>query len=143
MLGRKSYTADELMAAQRIVDRQLNAYRALVEAVDKTGDASARAAVEELEPELVANLALALDRVFVHRTRPATGKESTPLNELEVLTDALMGNDGVVRGVSAIRYQPEQTVLGLAPGDRVRLTADRFAQLARAVLGELDEKFRE
>lgn len=91
---------------------------------------------------LFGNLVLALDRRFVHRVRLLTGKDSNPLNEVELLADSLMDNDGVLRTGPVVRYKPAETVLGLAPGDRITLTADRFEQLAKAFFAELERRFR-
>jgi len=45
--------------------------------------------------------------------RGVTGKDGTPLNELELLAESLMNNDGVLRGNNVIRYAAEKTVVGL------------------------------
>jgi hypothetical protein len=39
-------------------------------------------------------MTLVLDRYFVHRLRVVAGKDGNPLNEIELLTDSLMNNDG-------------------------------------------------
>jgi hypothetical protein len=77
----------------------------------------------------------------VHRLRGVTGKDGTPLNELELLTDALISNDGVLREISVIRYVPEKSVTQLQIGDSIRLTADDVERLANAVFEELEQKF--
>src|SRR3954452_4789276 len=105
MLGRKTFTQDELTAATTAMQQQLDAYRAL----------PGSAALEAFEPLFFNNLALALDRRFVHRVRMATGKDPSPLNELELIVESLTNNDGVLRTGTVIRYVPEETVLGLQP----------------------------
>jgi hypothetical protein len=70
-----------------------------------------------------------------------TGKDGTPLNELELLTSALMDNDGVLQLNNVIKYQAESSVLGLREGDRIAVTAEQFERLSEAVFAELDEKF--
>jgi hypothetical protein len=140
MLGRKDYTQEELDNATRVIDAQLDAYRKLVAAVD-TSDPEVKAALEAFEPLLFDNMTLVLDRYFVHRLRTVTGKDANPLNEVELLADSLINNDGVFRANKVIKLTPEETVLKLEPGERVALSADRFEQLARAFLGEIDAKF--
>jgi hypothetical protein len=77
MLGRKAYTPEELQTARTAIAEQLDAYRRLTAAV--AGDADAEAALATFEPRFFNNLTLALDRYFVHRIRPVTGKDGNPL----------------------------------------------------------------
>src|SRR5690349_9444333 len=116
MLGRKTYTQEELDRCRTLIDAQLAGY----------------AALEALEPQLFNLLVLALDRFFVHRLRVVTGKETNALNELELLTDSLLGNDGALRTGNVVRYVPEASVLKLRAGDPIRVTADGFARLYSA-----------
>jgi hypothetical protein len=94
-----------------------------------------------LEPVFFNAAVLALDRRFVHRVRMVTGKDGTPLNELELIADSLMNNGAVLRDNSVIKYVPENSVLELKVGDRIALTADQFERLAAAVFAELAEKY--
>jgi hypothetical protein len=139
MLGRKTYTREELENARTVVDAQLAAWRALAEAAD--GSPKTAAALEAIEPLLFNNMALVLDRYFVHRLRSVTGKDGNPLNEVELLSESLMNNDGVLRGNNVVKFVPERSVTGLEPGQRIRLGADEFERLARAFLADLEAKF--
>jgi hypothetical protein len=141
MLGRKTYTREELENARTVIDAQLAAWRALAEAADGS-DPKAAAALEAMEPLLFNNMALVLDRYFVHRLRSVTGKDGNPLNEVELLSESLMGNDGVLHTGRVVKYKAAETVLKLDPGERIVLTADRFEQLAKAFFAELESKFR-
>jgi len=140
MLGRKTYTREELENARTVMDAQLAAWRALTEATDGS-DPKAAAALEAVEPLLFNNMALVLDRYFVHRLRAVTGKDGNPLNEVELLSESLMNNDGVLRGNNVVKFVPERSVTRLEPGERIRLSADEFERLAGAFLGELEAKF--
>jgi hypothetical protein len=131
MLGRNSYTREELDNARTALDRQLAAYRALADTP----------ALADFEPLFFNNMTLVLDRLFVHRIRSVSGKDGNPLNEVELLTESLMSNDGVFQGNNVIKYVPEKSVVGLTPGDRIRLTAEQFEQLCRAFLDELERRF--
>ena len=64
-----------------------------------------------------------MDRYFVHRFRMVTGKDGNPLNEVELMSDSLMNNDGVLWGNNVIKLVPDQSVLKLNVGDRIALTA--------------------
>jgi hypothetical protein len=138
MLGRKTFTQDERDSARADADRQLAAYRAMAAAAN-----GSEQALNALEPVYFNTALLALDRRFVHRVRLVAGKDGTPVNEVELLTDALMNNDGVFRGNTVIKYKPAESVLGLEEGDAIALRADQFAQLADAFLAEIDQKFGE
>ncbi len=141
MLGRKDYTPQELATALAAVDEQLTAYRRLAEAVDRAGDPAVTAALEALEPVLFTGLTVALDRYFVHRIRAVSGKDGNPLNEVELIVESVLEGGGVLRGSTVITLRPERSVLGLAPGDRIRLTADAFERLCEAFLAELATRF--
>jgi hypothetical protein len=141
MLGRKDYTQEELDHAKKAIDQQLNAYNKLAKAVaNETSDTKVTAALGDFEVLFFNNMVLALDRPFVHRVRMVTGKDTNPLNEVELLVDSLMNNDGVLPGNNVIKYVPEQSVLRLNVGDAIRLTAGDFERLAAAFLDELERR---
>src|SRR4051812_27383788 len=141
MLGRKDYRPEEVAGAQTVVKRQLAAYGKLAKAVDDAADPKAAAALEALEPLLFNNMALALERYFVHRLRMTTGKDGNPVNELELLSDSLMNNGGVLRGNNVIKYLPEKSVLKLNLGDDIELSARDFQRLSSAFFADLESKF--
>lgn len=142
MLGRKTYTREELDHAKNAVDQQLAAYRNLVTALNGAGeDPQVSAALETLESLLFDNMTLALDRYFVHRLRAVGGKDSNPVNEVELLTDSLLNNGGELRGNSVIKYSPDQSVLKLEIGAPIRLNATDFERLSQAFFADLEAKF--
>lgn len=141
MLGRKDYTREELASAQREVKQLLSTYRKLAKAVQETSDPKATAALETFEPVLFNSMALALDRRFVHRLRSVTGKDGNPINELELLSDSLMNNDGVLRGINVIQYKAEDSVLKLDVGDEIHLDAEQFQRLSKEFFGDLASKY--
>ena len=53
---------------------------------------------------------LELDRLFIHRVRVASGKDGNALNEVELVTESIMNNDGVLSGNNVIKYVPEKAV---------------------------------
>src|SRR4051812_33586324 len=143
MLGRKSYTPEELHHARTAIGRQLAAYDALVAAVgDATSEDPKVAAVPaEFDPLPLDNLTLALDRRFVHRLRGVTGKDGNVLNEVELMSESLMNNGGVLRGNNVIRLKPEESVLQIDVGEPIRLSAEGFHRLSQAFLDEIEAKF--
>jgi hypothetical protein len=87
------------------------------------------------------NMVLVLDRYFVHRLRMVTGKDGNPLNEVEMLWDSLMNNDGILRGSNVIKLIPDQSVLKLSIGDPIRITEEEFERLSAAFFAEIESKF--
>jgi hypothetical protein len=136
MLGRKDYTRAEYDHAHAAVDAQLAGYRQLAAMVPGSSDVALA-----FETGLFNNMVLVLDRYFVHRLRVVTGKDCNPLNEVELLADSLMSNGGVLRATNVVKWIPAKTVLGLAVGDPILLTADDFERLAAAFFAELEAKF--
>lgn len=142
MLGRKDYTKEEVERAKAAIDQQLEAYRQLTNATDGASSrGQINSALEGFEPLFCNNMTLVLDRYFVHRLRVVTGKDGNPLNEVELLAESLMNNDGVLRGNNAIKFVPDQSVLRLRIGDRIRLNLAQLERLAAAFLTELESKF--
>jgi hypothetical protein len=138
VLGRKTFTQEELDHAKAAIDEQLMAYKALAGAAT---DKKAAAALGAFAPLFFNNLTLALDRYFVHRIRVVTGKDGNPLNEVELLADSLMNNNGVLLGSNVIKYVPDQSVVQLKVGDPIRLTEEQFERLSAAFFAELERRF--
>jgi hypothetical protein len=142
MLGRKDYTREELDNGRATIDRQLAAYRTLAKAVSGAKDGGkAEDALDHFESLFFNNMVLALDRPFVHRLRVSTGKDGNALNEVELLVDSLINNGGVLQGNNVIKFVPDESVLKLQIGDRIRLSADDFERLAAAFFAELERRF--
>ncbi|MEA2371524.1 MAG: hypothetical protein QOH12_1918 [Solirubrobacteraceae bacterium] len=141
MLGRKTYTQEELDHATAAVDLQLAAHRRLTGAVADAKGRDADSALEDFDSLFFNNMTLVLDRHFVHRLRAVTGKDGNPLNEVELICESLLNHDGIFRGNKVIKYVPEESVVGLRPGDPIRLTADEFDRLSAAFFADLERKF--
>ncbi len=135
-------TQEELDNCRTAVAQQLSAYSELVNAIGSAAtDEKVPAALEGFEPFFFSNMTLVLDRYFVHRLRTVTGKDGNPLNEVEMLCDSLMSNNGILRGNNVIKFTPEQSVLKLNIGDPIRLTAEQFGRLSAAFFAEIERKF--
>ncbi len=144
MLGRKNYTQEEIDQGRAALNQQVAAYRKLVKAVaGTTTDKKINSAVESFETLYFNNLTLVLDRYFVHRLAGANheGKDGNPLNEVRIICDSLMNNNGVLRGDKQIKLTPERSVVGLHVGDPIRLTEADFERLSAAFFAELERRF--
>jgi hypothetical protein len=144
MLAVKTYTHDYIDTCRARIDAQLDAYDTLAAAVAKSQSPEARAALAALaafEPLLFNSLALVLDASFVHRTRAVEGKDGNPLNEVRMISDSLLANDGALAANNTIKYRPEAAVLHLDIGDDISLDAAAFRALASAYFDELQRRF--
>ncbi len=142
MLGRKSYTREEVDHGRSAIENQLGVYKTLVSSIaSETADKKLQSALNDFEGQFFNNMTLALDRQFVHRLRMATGKDGNPLNEVELICDSLINNKGILRGINVIAYIPDQSVVKLNIGDQIRLTGDEFERLSAAFFAELERKF--
>jgi len=140
MLGRKNYTQAEYDYAKKAIDQQLAAYKKLVKAVDAAGDPKATAALEGFEPLFLNNMTMVLDRYFVHRIRPVTGKDGNPLNEVELMTESLLA-DGVFRANKVIKLDPDESVAKIKFGDKIAMNVAQFERLAKEFFAELEARF--
>jgi hypothetical protein len=141
MLGRNSFTREEFDHSKAAIVQQLAAYETLAKAAAATTEKKVNSALDAFEPLFFNNLLLALDRYFVHRVRPVTGKDGNPLNEVEMLCESLMNNNGVLKASTVIKLIPEQSVLKLKVGDPIRLRKDEFERIAAAFFDDLERKF--
>jgi hypothetical protein len=136
MLGRKDYTSEEVDHGKAAVKEQLAAFKRLAKLMP-----SGSGLLRPFETTYFNNMAIVLDRYYVHRIRTATGKDSNALNEVELITDSLMNNGGTLQGNNVIKYVPEDSVVGLKIGDPIALTADQFQRLSAAFFAELERRF--
>ena len=141
MLAVKTYTHDYIDTCRARIDAQLDAYDTLAAAVAKSQSPEARAALAAFEPLLFNSLALVLDASFVHRTRAVEGKDGNPLNEVRMISDSLLANDGALAANNTIKYRPAAAVLQLDIGDAISLDAAAFRALASAYFDELQRRF--
>jgi hypothetical protein len=141
MLGRKTFTREELDGCRASLDEQLGAYRRLAEAAGR--NAAAADALADFDGPFFTNLVLVLDRWFVHRIRSVSGKDGNALNEVELIAEAVMLHDGVMPKSTVIKYVPADTVLGIGVGEKVSPGAEDFERLSAAFLAEIERRFME
>lgn len=134
MLGRKSYEKAEVDRARASIRAQLDAY-------EKLAGTGPGPALDDFDRQFFNNMVLVLDRPFVHRLRGSTGKDGNALNEVELIVESLLNNDGVFRGNNVIQYDAGTSVVELSPGQRIQLTEDDFDRLSEAFFSELERKF--
>ena len=141
MLGMKTYAREYIDACRARVDADLLAYRKQV----------GKAPSKEFEARFFINQVLLLDYMFVHRLTGIEGKDGNPLNEVRVLCNSLLLNQGRLQvdrlpgwpnsASTGMELPPEKSVLKLKVGEEVRLNESDFVRLAKAFFAELEKKF--
>jgi hypothetical protein len=139
MLGRKNYTHQEIDQGKKALDRQLTSYKKLAKAVDD----GASTALESFNEQFFNNMTLVMDRYFVHRLPGADyeGKDGNPLNEVRLIVDSLVTNNGIMRADTQIKLTAEGSVLGISVGDPIKLSEEDFERLSKAFFTELKRRF--
>src|SRR5881296_3909010 len=137
----KKYPKDYIAACRARVDADLRAYRKQVD----------KAPSREFEGRFFNDQVLLLDYMFVHRLSGIEGKDGNPLNEVRVLCNSILFNQGKLQvdkrpgwpnsAVSGMKLPPEKSVLKLKAGDEVRLSEADFERLSKAFFAELEKKF--
>lgn len=143
MLCVNSYTHEYVDKCRSRIVEHVGAYQALVAAArNRAGDASQLdAAVRQFEPYLFNSLVLALDRFFVHRARELEKYDGNPLNEVRMLCDSIMNNDGRMSADKTIKIDPAKSVLKHRAGDKISLTEADFILLSSGFFSEIEAKY--
>ena len=131
MNARNAYTSDEIEACRDNCDALLAAW-----AANDVEDST-------LESMVFAQGVVVLDAWFGGRERDLEGEDGNPMNEVRVVADSVVGNAGVLRVDGPIRWTPERTVLRLAVGDDVEVTANGYERLAAAYLAGIELTYLE
>jgi hypothetical protein len=145
MLGMKTYSQEYVDACRAKIDLDVAAFANVRSGLK--GDAG-----EIVEIAYFNNMLLVLDYLFVHRLAGVDGKDGNPLNELRVMCDSILSNEGVMtsgtvskssqmRFNKAIKLAPERSVLKYDVGDRIGVHQQEFIRLFDAVFAELESKY--
>jgi hypothetical protein len=135
MLAANKYPKDYVDASRTKVEAQIASYRVLIAGVKDA------AVLADFQRRFFSHMLLALDTYFVHRTRALEGKDGNALNEVRMLCNGVMLNDGVLAEDKTIKFTPEKSVTKLKIGDRIVLDTDTFAALVAAFFTQLERKF--
>jgi hypothetical protein len=141
MLGMKKYEKKHIAACRARVEANLGAYRKQV----------GKALSKDFEARYFADQVLLLDHMFVHRLTGIEGKDGNALNEVRVLCNSILLNQGKLQvdklaewpnsAGSGIKLSPEKSVLKLAADDEIRLSEADFVRLSRAFFEEIEKRY--
>jgi len=129
--GRNTYTSDEIESCRDNCDSLLAAW-----ATNDVQDST-------LESLVFGQAVVVLHTWFGHRQRELEGDDGNPLNEVRVIADSIVDNDAVLRVEGPITWIAERTVLRLAVGDDVAVTANGFERLAAAYIAAIESTYAE
>lgn len=133
MLSVSRYTKDYVDACRAKVAAQLASYRKVL--------AAKPLGIDAFERQFFNQMILAPDHYFLHRSRNMEGKDGNPLNEVRMLCNAIMENQGRMNVDKTIRYKPEGSILKFKVSDEVRLGPEDFARLSAAFFDEIEKKY--
>jgi hypothetical protein len=141
VLGMKKYPKAYIAACRGRVDANLRTYR------EQVGTSPSK----EFAARFFNDQVLLLDYMFVHRLSGIEGRDGNPLNEVRVLCNSILLNQGKLQveklpgwpnsAVASLTLPPEKSVLKLKAGDEVRLSEADFARLSKAFFAELEKKY--
>jgi hypothetical protein len=144
MLSVNTYTRHYVDECRARMESQLAAYETLLKTAGGNTGASKSAmnsAVASFESLFFSNLVLVLDGFFVHRTRALEKKDGNPLNEVRMLCNSILQNQGVMAADKTIKYDPPKSVLKIPIGEEIKLKDPDFVRLFRAFFTEIEAKF--
>lgn len=131
MLAANKYPNDDVDACRRRVALQISTYQGVKGA----------SGIASFEHQFFNNMVLVLDYLFVHRTRTLELKDGNPLNEVRVVCNSLLQNDGLMGKDNSIKLDPAKSVLGLHVGEEILIDEPAFERLSEAFFAELERKF--
>jgi len=144
MLGMRNYSREYVDDCRARVDLDLRAYKTMVAAAKGnagSGKALPDSAVKDHEHRFFNNMILLLDYFFVHRLRMVEGKDGNPLNEVRVLCDSILHNQGRMGSDKSIKLTPAKSVLKHQVGDEIKLSHEDFLLLSKAFFAEIENKY--
>jgi len=137
MLGMKTYEREYVNACRAKIDADVRVFK--------------RSGAKGLETTFFNNLVLKMEYMFVHRFSGIEGKDGNPLNEVRVLCNSILLNEGKLQveklpgwpnsAVAGLKLPPDTSVLKLRVGDEVKVSEADFVRLAKAFFAEIEKKY--
>ena len=147
MLSVSSYSQEYIDECRSKIDAQISAYKNLVTTAtdpsrtNEVSEARLESAIAEFEPLFFNDMVLMLDTYFANRSRTMEKKDGNALNEVRVLRNSLMINNGMMAADKTIKLDPTRSLLKYHVGDKIKLNEDRFARLSKAFFAEIENKY--
>ncbi len=140
MLSVNQYDSVYIARCRKMVEREVAAFQAVKASANK-GNGKGNAGTEVFERLFTSSLIVMLDRCFVHRSRTIEGKDGNPMNQVRMLCDSILENDGVLAANKTIRFDVAKSILKCKPGDPIEVSVAEFVALAEAYLASIERTF--
>jgi hypothetical protein len=138
MPGMKKYAKEYIDECRRRIDANVRAFRKQAK----------KARSKEFEARYFNDQVLLLDYMFVHRVAHIEGSDGNALNEVRILCNSILRNQGTLHigklpqwPAVKMKLVPETSVLRLHPGAIVALSEDDFVRLAEAFFQEITKRY--
>jgi hypothetical protein len=135
MLCINNYELHYIDECRARVQSQVAAYKNLIAS---SSDPTAIAAFEAL---YFNNMVLQLDYLFVHRSRTLEKKDGNPVNEVRIVCNSLLNNNGKMSEEKSIKLAPAKSVLKYQVGDEIKLNEADFLRLAEAYFAGIEHLY--
>jgi len=132
----KIYPRPYINKCRAIIADQLAAFREL-KAHAKSGE------MWHFEPVFFDDLVIILDAMFANRAQSMEGTKDNPMNEVRLLAESLLLNDGILGVSTIIKQDASKSVLGVRTGEVVKVREADFERLAEAYFSAIDATFGE
>jgi hypothetical protein len=126
---------------QDYIDGCRDKVAASVAAYKRVATAAKGKPAEAFEPLFFNTMVIVLDAYFTHRARNLEGKDGNPMNEVRVLCNSLMTNDGRLLADKQIKLAPATSQLQYAVGDEIKVTGADFARLSKAYFAAIESTY--
>lgn len=145
MLSVKHYSQEYIDNCRSKIKSDVFHYKTLVETATSKTNAGKElsAAVKAFQHRFFNNMVLVLEGLFVHRMRGKEGKDGNPLNEVRILCNSIMNNNGILNEDKTTRLKPEESVLKYEFGDEIKVNEAEFSRIAEAFFTEIENKYLE
>ncbi|WP_062518352.1 hypothetical protein [Demequina gelatinilytica] len=134
-----SYSGDYIASCRWRIEAQVAAFD-LLRAQAPT-DGSMDGSIQDIEDEYFNAMAGQLEGMFAYRDPAIAPDGPGPLAELRAVVAALNGNGGRFEPPEGSGLDAGSTVLGIDPGDAIRLDRDGFQELADAFFDAVEDAY--
>jgi len=142
MLSKKTYPKEYISNCRAKVDKDVSVFKSLAIILNNDNQ-ELNKVLKTFEQQYFNNMVLVIETFFIHRMRGKEGKDGNPLNEVRMLCNSIMENNGKMAEEKSIKYKPEYSVLKYQIGDEIKLNQSDFAKLSEAFFIDLENKYLE